>query len=25
LVRNVPGPNEMWSRNFGKGQAVLEF
>lgn len=25
LVRNVPGLNEMWSNNFGKGQAVLVF
>lgn len=22
---NVPGSNEMWSHNFGKGQAVLDF
>ena len=25
LVRNVPDSNEMWSHNFGKGQAVLDF
>ncbi len=23
-MRNVPGSNEMWSHNFGKGQAVLD-
>jgi hypothetical protein len=23
-VRNVPDSNEMWSHNFGKGQAVLD-
>jgi len=23
LVRNVPDSNEMWSHNFGKGQAVF--